>query len=358
VTPRAPAPRSAGIETREELPTAGLRLRALVLAAGLGTRLRPLTERTPKPLLPVLGHSILEHTLGRLVAVGCEETAINLHYLGKQIRSALGPAFLGMPLTYSEEQEPLGTLGAFPPLRDFFEPADLILLINGDSLCRWPLDRLLRRHLRGDSAATLLLATRPDPASFGGGVAIDRKGAILGFRRSDPLPRPAARRCVFAGAHVFGPALVAGIRPGYSDIVRDLYMPLLAAGERIQGVLTPQPWHDLGTPRRYLEAVLDWGRSPRRSKEGILFRGRETRIAEGAKLRASVLESGVEIGSAARLERTVVLSGARVGRGSYLREVVVGPEVVLPAETRLEECLVVSREGTPLGFSTAPLDPP
>jgi mannose-1-phosphate guanylyltransferase len=241
-----------------------------VLAAGLGTRLRPLTAQTPKPLLPVLGKSIIEHTLGRLAALGCEATAINLHHLGGQIRGALGPAFGAMPLTYSEEEEPLGTLGAFPPLRDFFAPADLILLINGDSLCRWPLERLLRHHLEAGPAATLLLASRPDPAAFGGGVAIDRTGRVLAFRRADPAGIPAAHRFVFAGAHVFRPKLVAGVAPGFSDIVRDLYEPALRTGVRLDAVVTARRWHDLGTPRRYLEAVLDWGRASKRSHQGVL----------------------------------------------------------------------------------------
>ncbi|HEX2644211.1 MAG TPA: sugar phosphate nucleotidyltransferase, partial [Thermoanaerobaculia bacterium] len=123
----------------------GRRVRALVLAAGLGTRLRPLTDATPKPLLPVAGVPILGHTLAQLAAVGCEAVAMNLHYHGDQIRRRFGDDFAGMPITYSEEPVLLGTLGAFDPLRELFAPADLIILINGDSLCRWPLRRMIRR---------------------------------------------------------------------------------------------------------------------------------------------------------------------------------------------------------------------
>ncbi|MDP9119810.1 MAG: nucleotidyltransferase family protein, partial [Acidobacteriota bacterium] len=152
------------------------RLRALVLSAGLGIRLRPLTELVPKPLLPVAGAPILAHTLERLAAVGCEAVAINLHHLGEQIRGHFGTAFAGMPLTFSEEPELLGTLGALFPLREFLAAADLVLLVNGDSLCRWPLARLVRQHLKTGDAATLLLASRPDPRLFGGGVGIDSAG--------------------------------------------------------------------------------------------------------------------------------------------------------------------------------------
>src|SRR5436190_18997206 len=124
----------------------GRRLRALVLAAGLGTGLRPLTDLVPKPLLPVTGVPILGYTLAQLAALGCEEVAINLHYLGDQIRQRFGDSFAGMRITWSEEPVLLGTLGAFRPLREFFAAADQVLLINGDSLSEWPLRKLVRRH--------------------------------------------------------------------------------------------------------------------------------------------------------------------------------------------------------------------
>src|SRR5258708_22735936 len=100
------------------------RIRALVLAAGLGTRLRPLTEQIPKPLLPVRGVPILGHTLTQLADFGCEAAAVNLHYLGEPIRWRFGEAFAGMPLTWSNEPEILGTLGALHPLEEFFAPSD------------------------------------------------------------------------------------------------------------------------------------------------------------------------------------------------------------------------------------------
>src|SRR6185295_519897 len=106
------------------------------------------------------------------------------------------------------------------------------------------LERLLRHHLEAGPAATLLLASRPDPAAFGGGVAIDRAGSILAFRGGNPRGEPAANRFVFAGAHVFQPKLVAGVQPGFSDIVRDLYEPALRAGIRLDAVVSARPWHD------------------------------------------------------------------------------------------------------------------
>jgi len=325
-----------------------LRLRALVLAAGRGERLRPLTDVVPKALLPVVGTPVAGHTLSRLAAAGCEAAAINLHHLGGAIRARFGDSFDGMPLVYSEEPELLGTLGALGPLRGFFAAADLVVVINGDSLCRWPVQRLVRRHLASRAAATLLFARRADPRRFGGGVAVGPGGRVLSF-----APGPAGgdgekvRRWVFAGAQVLSPELLERIGPGRAETVRDLYAPLLAAGERLQAVPTRRLWHDLGTPGRYLEAVLDWGRGglPER-----LWRRSWTSpgaaVERGAALSRAVVEAAAQVAAGARLERTVLLPGALVAADCWLRDTVVGPGAALPPGTRVERRVVTAaREG-------------
>lgn len=327
----------------------GRRLRALVLAAGLGTRLRPLTDHVPKPLLPVAGVPILGHTLAQLAALGCEAAAVNLHYLGDQIRNRFGESHAGMPLTWSEEPELLGTLGALDPLRDFFAPADLVLLINGDSLCRWPLKRLVRQHLAGDAAATLLLTSRPDPAQFGGGVGIDRSGNVLSFRPGEPERGEVVRRHVFAGAHVFSPDLIARVGPGFADIVRDLYRPMLAEGAKIRAVVSTGPWHDMGTPQRFLDGVLEWARA---SWPERLWRrswiSPEASLGSGCRVRRSSIEAGARVGEGARVESSVLLPGARIGKGSVVREVIVGFGASIPPGAWVERRIVMPQH---TGFS-------
>jgi mannose-1-phosphate guanylyltransferase len=323
--------------------------------------------------LPVVGVPILGHTLAQLAAVGCEAVAINLHYQGDQIRARFGDSFGdigGMPLTYSEEPELLGTGGALHPLRDFLSPADLVLLINGDSLCPWPLKRLIRAHQASSAAATLLFTRRADPQAFGGGVGIGRDGEILSFRRGDPHDLeggPVARRLVFAGAHVFAPALLERLGPGPSDIVRDLYSPLLAEKVRLGSVVTSRPWHDLGTPRRFLEASLEWARAdwPER-----LWRrswvSPEAGVAPGVKLREVTVESGARVGEEAEVERSVLLPGSRVGEGSTLREVILGYGASVPPGSWVERRIVTRRrDGAAPGLDDSvvggvvytPLDP-
>ncbi|HEV8629727.1 MAG TPA: nucleotidyltransferase family protein, partial [Thermoanaerobaculia bacterium] len=152
------------------------------MAAGYGTRLSPLTDELPKPLLPVLGRPLLARTLDALAAAGCEAVAINLHHLPDAIPAACGERHRGMPLVYSREEAILGTGGAFGPLRDFFAPVSTALLVNGDSLCDWPLAALLARHRRRGTEATLLLAGRPDPRPFGGGIGVDPAGRVTAIR--------------------------------------------------------------------------------------------------------------------------------------------------------------------------------
>ncbi len=318
------------------------RIRALVLAAGLGTRLRPLTDHTPKPLLPVRGVPILGHTLAQLAAIGCEAAAVNLHHLGDQIRQRFGDAHAGMPLTWSEEPELLGTLGALHPLKEFLAPADLVLLVNGDSLCRWPLRKLIRRHLAGGTQATLLLTSRPDPAAFGGGVGIDRAGRILSFRPGDPERGEVVRRYVFAGAHVLSPRLLSRVGPGRSDSVRDLYMPMLGEGEPIGALIHGGRWHDLGTPQRFLDAVLDCARAdwPERLWRRSWISPKSV-LGSGVKVKRSAVEPGARLGERARVERSVLFSGARIGKGCVVREAIIGFGASVPPGTWVERRIVM-----------------
>ncbi|MES1245931.1 MAG: NDP-sugar synthase [Acidobacteriota bacterium] len=328
----------------------GSRLRALVLAAGLGTRLRPLTDVAPKPLLPVAGLPILGHTLQQLAAAGCEAAAINLHHRGEQIRERFGDTFAGMPLVYSEESELLGTLGALHPLKSFLVGADMVVLINGDSLCRWPLKKLIRRYQSDGALATLLLTATAPAAQFGGGVGVDREDRILSFRPSDSV-QGEVHRHVFAGAHVFTPKLLDRVGPGFSDIIRDLYIPMLGEGAKLTALVTHRPWHDLGTPQRFLDGVIDWSRAgwPERLWRHAWV-SPEAVVESGAKVRHAAVEAGAKVGEGAQVERSVLFPGSKVGKGSVVRESILGFGAAVPPGTWVERRVIMpQREGLALG---------
>ncbi len=328
-----------------------MRLRAVVLAAGLGTRLRPLTGTEPKPALPVAGVPVAGRTLALLARAGCEAAAVNLHHLGDRLRAALGESVAGMPLVYSEEAEVQGTLGALWPLREFCAAADTLLVINGDSLCRWPFGRLLRAHRRGGAVATLLLSSRADPAEFGGGIGVDRDGDIVTFGVA--AEEAVARRRVFAGAHVIDPRRLEKLAEGPADFVGDLYRPLLERGMRIAGLETRRPWQDLGTPERYRRAVLEFlfRRRPWRRR----WTGRGARVELDARLSRAAVEAGAVVERGVRLRRTLVMPGARVVRGAVLESCLVGFGVRVPTGAEVTGQLITAatsgRDGSQDGGS-------
>jgi len=320
-----------------------LRLRAVVLAAGYGNRLRPLTEFAPKPLLPVQGDSIVRRTLRQLSRLGCEATAVNLCHMGAAIEEHLGSAVDGMPLTYSPEEEPLGTLGALGPLEEFLRPADLVVVINGDSLCRWPLNRLLRKHRKSGAQATMLVSRRVDPRLFGGGVRVNQDHHVVAFRGPEGAGEKDRHR-VFMGAHVLSPELLSEVEENLpSDFVSDLYEPLVARGGVVGAVETNRPWHDLGTPERYLEGVRDW--VGRRRLPGMGARSwvsENVRVDRGVKMRRTVVERDCRLGADSHLVDSLVLPGARVGERCRVVGSILGFGVVLPPGTSVEARLVTT----------------
>lgn len=317
-------------------------LRAVVLAAGFGLRLRPLTNEIPKPLLPVAGRPILAHTLDALARAGCEAVAINLHHLGDQIRAAIGTSYRGMPIEYFDEPEILGTLGALPPMRKFLEPAGLVVLVNGDSLCRWPVEALVAHHrATGGARATLLLAKRTDPAELGGGVGVDRTGRVVQMRAA-PAAGAVVRRHAFAGMHVFAPDLLAAVPEGPADIVESLYLPLLARGERIESYSTKALWHDLGTRQRYLEGALAWVAG----RPGGAWIAPSAEISPSASIARSIAEAGCRVEAGATIEGSILMSRAAVGAGSVVLSALLGPGVEVPAGKTVEEDLLVREAGS------------
>ncbi len=315
-------------------------MRAVVLAAGLGTRLRPLTDFVPKPLLPVGGRPLIAHTLAQLEAAGCEAAALNLYHLGDRIRDQLGPAYGKMPLAYSEERELLGTLGALGPLRDFWRDAEVLVVLNGDSLCRWPVRQLLRRHRRLGATATLVVSRRARVEEYGGGVGIDLENRLVSVRPGHSYGEVERRR-VFAGAHALSPELLEGIPIEPLDFISDLYVPMLERGLVIRTYETRARWFESGTPELYLRAVRGWvGRRwlPEYLKGSWIAPG--AAVHAGARVSRSVIEAGVVVEAGARVERSLLLPGARVSSGCLVDNSILGFDVRLAPDTSVNGRLV------------------
>jgi NDP-sugar pyrophosphorylase family protein len=297
-------------------------MKAMVLAAGLGTRMRPLTLTRAKPVLPVLNRPLLHWTLELLAAHGVTEVMINLHHLPRTVRAAVGDGrAFGVKVSYSFEPEILGTGGGPRKVRRWIgdEP---VLLLNGDVVFDLDLTRLRRRHERSGAPATLALLPNPDPRRYSRVVTAPdgRIRAVAG------LPRPARGTIsMFTGIHVLDPALLDRLPAGPSDTVRDLYAPLIAEGRPPLGVRLKGPWYDLGSPSLYLAS--------HQSLLASRFRGLR---------RGSVIHPEARVHPRARVIRSVVGKGTVVSEGAWVRGSVLWERVKVGRDAVVDESILAT----------------
>jgi NDP-sugar pyrophosphorylase family protein len=303
----------------------------MVLAAGLGLRMRPLTLLRAKPVLPVLNRPLLHWTFERLARHGVTEVVVNLHHLPDTVRALGGDGRdFGLRVSYVGEKRILGTGGGPRAVRDFFgdEP---FLLVNGDMLFDFDLTALVERHRNSGALATLALKPNPDPRTYGP-IVTGRDGRIRSL-----AGRPRGARgmvSLFTGVHVLEPRILDRLPRGASDSVRDLYVPLVAEGARLLGVRVEGAWYDLGRPSLYVAAQLEAlarGQSlidpsaqiapGARVVRSVI--GPRSRVAAGAAVDRSVLWDAAEVGAGARVRGSILTTGARVVAGPRADGVVV-----------------------------------
>jgi NDP-sugar pyrophosphorylase family protein len=315
----------------------------MILAAGLGLRMRPLTAQKAKPVLPVLNRPLLHWTLERLRAAGVREVMINTHHLPRSVRSAVGDGrAFGVRLSWSHEAEILGTGGGPRAVRRFFSDGPA-LLVNGDAWFDFDLRELLRRHRASGAMATLALRPNPDPERYGP-VVTGPRGRI---RSLAGKPRPARGSVsLFTGVHILEPAILDRLAPGPSDSVRELYAPLVAEGGHILGLRVRGAWYDFGSPSTYLASQMTLLRGLRRRSGSLVdpraridararleraVVGARARVDGGASVRGSVLWDRVVVEAGARVERSILATGVRVRAG----ERIVGQVVTTQERTAL-----------------------
>lgn len=221
-------------------------MKALVLAAGLGTRLRPLTDRMPKPLLTVAGRPMIAYALLQLRAAGIDDVVVNIHYHAARMRAALGDgAAFGVRLTFSEEETLLDTGGAIQRAAPLLG-GDTFLVLNADSVHDVPLGAVVAWHRARAALGTMVLRPDPEAARYGL-VEIDAAGRIRRF-----LGRPAAvpeplEALMFAGVSVWEPRLFEAMAPGRFSLTRETVPRLLRDGEPLFGYRYGGYWRVLDT---------------------------------------------------------------------------------------------------------------
>jgi mannose-1-phosphate guanylyltransferase len=312
-------------------------MKAILLAAGLGTRMRPLTLLRAKPALPVLNRPLLQWSLEAMAQAGVREVMVNLHYLPESVRRAVGRRPFGLRIAYSFERRILGTGGGPRKVREFFgrEP---FLILNGDVLFGFDLKRFLAAHRRSGAAASLALLPNPDPRRYGS-VITGPDGRV---RSLAGLPRPArGTRSLFTGVHVMDPALLDRLPAGASDSVRDLYAPMVAAGERVNGVRVKGAWYDLGSPSLYLASHHSMlARGFRKNRRGPLVHP-TARVHPRAVVTRSVIGPGSVVEEGAEVRGSVLWERVRIGRGARVRECVVADRMTVGPDESLARTLVL-----------------
>ena len=238
----------------------------MILAAGLGTRLLPLTSRTPKALVEIGGVTLLERTIDRLVDAGCDRIIINLHHHAERISEFLaGCTWPGAQILLSEEREaPLETGGGLKRASHLFRGDRTILLHNVDVISSIDLAALVRAHGTSGALATLAVNRRPasrhlvfDESGLCG--RIDTRSGVEEWARA---PSVRQWRAGFTGIHALSPEILARLTEGGAFSIMRSYLRLAAAGARILPLdVTGARWMDVGTPARLDEARETWGRS-------------------------------------------------------------------------------------------------
>ena len=325
-----------------------------MLAGGEGTRLRPLTLTTPKPVMPLAGRPFLSFMLDWVHSHGAEEVILSCGFMSDAVKSVLGDIYEGMRLRHVTEEEPLGTAG---PVRLAYDEGLLeerVLVLNGDVLTDIDLTAELEQHERTGARATLALYPVDDTSSYGV-VPTDDEGRVTEFIEKGGGEAPTNR--INAGAYVLERDVVESIPAGQAvSFEREVFPALI--GDGLYGYDAAGYWIDIGTPERYLEATWDLlaGRVhstlPPRDETGSLIYencllagahvgpqtvlGRHCSVGTDARVERSVLHERVHVGADATVIESVLAEGARVGARAR-----VGPDAMVGANAVIEADAVV-----------------
>lgn len=330
---------------------------AVILVGGKGTRLRPLTNSIPKPMLPVAGAPFLEHLLARIKAAGMTHVVLGTSFQAEVFEEHFGDGSrLGLEIEYVVEDEPLGTGGG---IRNVLEKLRFsrAMIFNGDVLGGTDLRDVLATHVRQDAEVTLHLLRVSDPRAFGCVPTTD-EGRVSAFLEKTEDP-PTDQ--INAGTYVFDRSVIESIPTGRPvSVEREVFPELLQRGARVFAHVDQSYWRDMGTPADFVRGSSDLVRgiapSPlleARHGEGLVdpsaaiaggalilggsVIGRGAEIGAGARVDTSVVMDGVHIEAGATVERCVIAAGARIGARAHIVDSVIGEGAVIGARCELRD---------------------
>ncbi len=327
-------------------------MKAVILAGGLGTRLRPLTFSRPKVLFPVVNRPLLDRTLDGLSRGGVDEAILCLSYMADAIRARYGDGrAYGMKVRYSLEAEPLGTGGAVGNARGFLD-GEPFLVLNGDILTAVDYPALRDVHASRGRMGTMVVHRVPDPSRYG---AVDLAGDRILRIVEKPSPGEAPSNLVNAGVYLLEPE-VLDLVPGDREVsIEREVLPQVAEREGLVAQPHGGYWHDIGTFQDYLRCNREMVKmEAQQGRQGVV-------IGEGARVGNGVVKGPAVIGDGAIIERSTVVGpyavlgeGSVIGMGARVEDSVLFERVTVGEHSRLHGAVVGG--GAQLGSFTK-LDP-
>jgi NDP-sugar pyrophosphorylase family protein len=322
-------------------------VKAVILAGGEGTRLRPLTLSVPKPVVPVVDRPFLQHQLELLGSAGVREVVFCVAYRPERLQALFGDgARFGFRIHYAFEEQPLGTGGAVKNAEPFLD--DTTIVLNGDVLTDVELRRVVSEHRASGAQATLVLAPVPDPSAYGV-VETEADGRVRRFTEK-PEPSSITTDTINAGIYVLDTRTLAAMPRGEKHSIERAFFPgLLASGALVRAHVHRGYWIDIGTPEKYLQVHRDVLR--RRFVVPLDGEARDggwvhatAETAEGCRLVAPFyLGPGCRLGAGATLGPDATLTGdVAVGAGAAIRDAVVWPHTAIGDEAVVEGALLAS----------------
>jgi NDP-sugar pyrophosphorylase family protein len=303
-------------------------MKVMILAAGLGTRLRPLSLEIPKPVIPVLGQPLCGHPMAFLREHGAESFLLNLHHGQETVRKKVTAwAADRFPVEFTHEPEVLGTGGGIGNAREHLR-GETFMTANSDAVARFPLEDALDRHHANGALATLVLF--PDRWKRYTPVRVREDGRIAGFGGDAPA---GAFEGFYTGFLIAEPEMLDRIPRGRpSCIVRDTFIPLIAAGAPIFAFMTEGSFLEFGTPEDYLRGTLallaerEAGKGPRFFAHPRASIGKDATVGPDA-----VVEEGASVGPGAVVRRAILWPGAVVPPGTLVENGILTPRGFVPA---------------------------
>ncbi len=323
-------------------------MKAVVLVGGEGTRLRPLTFTTPKPILPIVEVPLIERVVGQLASAGVDEVVLSLGYRPDAFLDAFPDGTCaGVPLRYAVEPQPMDTAGAIAyALDEVGAPDETFLAANGDVLTDADIAALVKFHVEAAAEATILLTPVEDPSAFGV-VPTDRSGRVTAFIEK-PAPGTAPTNLINAGVYVLEPGVLGRIPSGRRCSIERETFPQLVDEGRLYAFDSDAYWLDTGTPDKYLQAQYDLlsGRRPGPPAPGAAEvgpghwqLGRQGEVT-GKVGGGSLLGEGASVGAEASVRGSVIGHGATVEAGAAVIDSVLLPGARVAAGARVERAII------------------